>query len=85
MNYQSFFRFSCFAGYPVPKKFKNLIEYRFFEYNQVLFWQDPSKTTSLIVNGFVTNGIFFNKYGIQELTNWKKNLFLEIPVNVFVK
>ena len=56
MNYHSFFRFSCFTGHPVQKKIQKFNWISFFhEYNQVLFWQGPSKTTSLKVNGLVTN------------------------------
>ena len=57
INYQSFLDFHVLQVTLYKKKLKfNWILF-FHEYNQVLLWQVPSKTTSLIVNGLVTNGL----------------------------
>ena len=51
MNYQSFLDYYVLQVTLYKKKIKfNWISF-FHEYNQVLLWQDPSKTTLLIVNG----------------------------------
>ena len=57
MSYKSFLDFHVLQVtlYKKNQKF-NWISF-FYEYNQVLFWQDPSKTISLIVNGLITNGL----------------------------
>ena len=59
MNYQSFLDFHVSQVTLYKKNFKfNFISF-FHLYNQVLLWPDPSKTTLLIVNGLVTNGLMF--------------------------
>jgi len=69
MNYQSFLDFHVLQVtlYKKIQKF-NWISF-FHECNQVLFWQDPSKTTSLIVTGLVTNGLRKTLFLMEFLKN----------------